>query len=148
MPLFSSMPAEAVLLSRLGDAGRAAIVDLLVLMLFSEGDSEQHVDAFVTLLAEIPGISALSNDERGELLTRSLAKLRELPSTGLSAEVAKMATPLPTPVRPTVVALAGVVACFGGSPTTTHKALLDLYVTSLGVDADEVDRTMGALSLS
>lgn len=148
MSIFSTMPQEAAQLSRLGDAGRAAIVDLLVLMLFSEGDSEGHVDAFVTLLGEIPGISALSSDARGELLTRSLTKLRELPQTGLSAEVARMATPLPAPVRPTVIALAGVVACFGGAPTSTHKALLDLYVSSLDVDADEVDRTMGALSLS
>ncbi len=148
MSIFSTMPHEAAQLSRLGDAGRAAIVELLVLMLFSEGDSEGHVSAFVTLLGDIPGISSLSDEERGELLTRSLERLRELPQTGLGDEISKMASPLPQPVRPTVVALAGVVACFGGAPTATHQGLLDLYVTSLGVDADEVDRAMGALSLS
>ncbi len=148
MSLFSTMPEEAARLSFLGDAGRAAIVDLLVLMLFSEGGSEEHVDAFVTLLAEVPGLDALTNEARGELLTRSLTRLRELPPTGLEAEVARLASPLPAPVRPTVVALAGVVACFGGSPTATHKGLLELYATALEVDAGEVERTMDALSLS
>ena len=148
MAIFTSMPEQAALLSKLGDGGRAAIVDLLVLMLFAEGDAESHVDAFVMLLGEIPGISALSDEERGELLTRSLTKLREMPTTGLSAEITKMAQPLSSAVRPTVVALAGVVACFGGSPGNAHKGLLDMYVTTLGVDADEVDRAMGALSLS
>lgn len=148
MSIFSSMPQQAQLLSALGEGGRAAIVDLLVLMLFAEGDAESHVDAFVVLLSDIPGIAQLTNEQRGELITQSLTKLREMPTTGLASEISKMAVPLSSAVRPTVVALAGVVACFGGKPSSAHTALLDMYVNTLGVDPDEVDRTMGALSFS